>query len=122
MKIRQCKSAVGQGRVAVSGWVHRLRAQGKELMFLVLRDGTGFLQCTLTGKLCQTYDAIMLTLESTVTIFGKIVPVPEGKEAPGNIELQADYWELVQQAPSGDDAFSNRINAVKFMLHSIYLY
>lgn len=49
IKIRQAVEKRGE-RVRVFGWVHRLRVQGA-MIFVVLRDGTGFLQCVLTGKL-----------------------------------------------------------------------
>lgn len=39
-------------KVRLFGWVHRLRQQ-KDLTFLVLRDGTGYLQCVLSGKLVR---------------------------------------------------------------------
>lgn len=88
-------------RVKVFGWVHRLRKQGKNLMFLVLRDGTGFLQCVLNDKLCQTYDAVILATEATVAVYGKVQSVPEGKQAPRNVEMVVDYWEVYGHSPAG---------------------
>ncbi|KAJ1680013.1 asparagine--tRNA ligase [Spiromyces aspiralis] len=97
-------------RVVVQAWVKSRRDQGKDMMFLVLRDGTGYLQCVLTGKLCHTYDALTLTLESTVTVYGTVNQLPEGKTAAGNVELVVDYWEVIGKAPSGEDAYSSLFN------------
>lgn len=50
-KIKGLKALRGQ-RVRVSGWVHRLRAQ-KAASFIVLRDGTGYVQTVLSGKIVR---------------------------------------------------------------------
>jgi len=99
-KIADAKNYVDK-RIVVQAYIHRLRQQGKNLMFWVLRDGTGYLQTILSGKLCQTYDAITLNTEATVTVYGTIKKVPEGKSAPGGVELDVDYWELISNAPPG---------------------
>ncbi|KAJ7456489.1 asparaginyl-tRNA synthetase [Mycena latifolia] len=96
-------------RVRVFGWVHRLRVQ-KGLIFIVLRDGTGYLQALLSGTATQTYEALTLSLESSVELVGTLQAVPEGKTAPGGHELVVDYWRLIGGSPSGEDAFSNKLN------------
>ncbi|KAG8456788.1 hypothetical protein GDO86_002537 [Hymenochirus boettgeri] len=100
VKIRDLEAYRGQ-RVKVFGWVHRLRRQGKTLMFIVLRDGTGYLQCVLSDQLCQCYNGLVLSTESTVAVYGTLNLVPDGKQAPGGHELSCDYWELIGLAPAG---------------------
>eukprot|EP00842_Homolaphlyctis_polyrhiza_P001118 jgi/Hompol1/2006/HPOL_005310-RA len=112
IKIRDTTAHRGR-RVKISGWVHRLRVQGKDIMFIVLRDGSGFLQCVLNGKMCHTFDALTLTVESTVTIHGVLQEVPAGKSAPGGHELICDFWSVIGKAPGGDEAFGNKLNTVR---------
>ncbi|CAH8651461.1 unnamed protein product [Schistosoma rodhaini] len=95
-KIRDVQTLYHQ-RVCVYGWVHRIRRQSKTLMFIILRDGTGFLQCVFSNNL----DAITLSPESTVEVYGVVKQLPSGKSAPGGIELVADGWAIIGKAPAG---------------------
>lgn len=121
IKIKETNAEVTD-RIKVSGWVHRLRHQGKTLMFIVLRDGTGFLQCVLNGTMCQTYDAVLLNTEATVTVYGKIQAVPEGKKAPRNCELIVDYWQVVGHSPAGGaDNILNEESSVDIQLDNRHM-
>ncbi|XP_039400746.1 asparagine--tRNA ligase, cytoplasmic isoform X1 [Mauremys reevesii] len=121
VKIRALEEHRGQ-RVKVFGWVHRLRRQGKNLMFLVLRDGTGFLQCVLSDELCQCYNGVILSTESSVAVYGTLNLVPEGKQAPGGHELSCDYWELIGLAPAGGaDNLINEESDVDVQLNNRYM-
>lgn len=95
-------------RVVVSGWIHRLRLQ-KSKAFIVLRDGTEYAQVLLSGDLADAYQTSTLTTELTITVYGTVTKLPEGKTGPQGIEIVADYYEIVGLAPSGDDAFSNKV-------------
>jgi asparaginyl-tRNA synthetase len=105
IKIRDTTSHRGV-RVAISGWIHRLRQQ-KNMIFITLRDGTGLLQCILADRLTETYDALTLTLETTITLHGEIRELPAGAHAPGGHELIVDYYTVVGKAPGGDEAITN---------------
>lgn len=107
-KIYELKQLQKQ-RVRVSGWVDSIRSQG-EMMFVDLRDGYGYLQCVLSGKMCKIYEALTLTLESTVEMFGVLQPVMEGKTAFDGHELIVDYWQLLFAAPSGEESIQNKFN------------
>ena len=61
----------------------------------------------------QSYQALTLTLESSVELVGTLQEVPQGKTAPGDHELSVDYWRVVGAAPGAEDAFTNRLNEVK---------
>jgi asparaginyl-tRNA synthetase len=98
IKIRDCSKYENQ-KVKLYGWVHNVRIQSKNLWFIVLRDGTGFLQCILTGNLIKTINAVELRRETSICISGKLVKPPSDKIVPGGFELQSDYWQLIGKSP-----------------------
>ena len=114
-KIKYIKA--DDGRVKVFGWVHRLRKQG-QLFFFILRDGTGFLQCVLSGKLTQTVSALTIHCEASVMIIGQI---NKDERAPGGFELVADYWELVGNAPADFETLVSKDSSPDILLDNRHL-
>ena len=99
----------GRGsRVRVTGRVHRLRTQ-KDVIFLTLQDGYGFLQCVFTGDLTKTHDALTLTQETAIEIYGEMWEVPQGQRAPDDRELHADYYRIIGKAAGGKEAITTRV-------------
>ncbi|KAI9809538.1 MAG: hypothetical protein M1827_006773 [Pycnora praestabilis] len=97
----------GRGsRIRISGWIHRLRRQ-KDVIFVTLRDVHGHLQCVLTGDLAKTYDALTLTQETTITIYGEMWECPPKQHAPDDRELHADYFEIIGKAVGGEEAITS---------------
>lgn len=96
-------------RVRVLGRVHRLRSQ-KDVIFLTLADGYGFLQCLLTGELVKTYDAMTLTLETSLEIRGEMRAVPPKQHAPDNRELHADFFTVIGRAAGDKEAITTRVS------------
>ncbi|KAL8999076.1 MAG: hypothetical protein Q9169_001964 [Polycauliona sp. 2 TL-2023] len=101
----------GRGsRVRVTGRVHRFRSQ-KDVIFLTLQDGYGLLQCVLTGDLTKTYDAMTMTLETSLEIYGEMWEVPPKQHAPDDRELHADYYEVIGKAAGDKEAITTRVAA-----------
>jgi asparaginyl-tRNA synthetase len=97
--INELRAHVGQ-TVELRGWVYNTRSGGK-IRFLILRDGTGYLQC-VAGAADVTPEAFDLlghvAQESSVIVTG----IPrEDKRAPGGVELTLKSLTLV----GGADGF-----------------
>ncbi len=94
--VNELKSYIGE-KVTLKGWVYKLRNIGK-IWFLVLRDGTGLLQCVVV-KSDVSEDVFekehKLTQESSVIVTGT---VREEKRAPGGVELGVSDIDIVHVA------------------------
>ena len=101
----------GRGsRVQVTGRIHRLRAQ-KDVIFMTIQDGYGYLQCVLTGDPAKTYDALTLTLETSIDLYGEMWEVPPGQHAPDDRELHVDYFRVIGKAAGDKEAITTRVAA-----------
>jgi len=78
-------------RVALAGWVHRVRSLGN-VTFVLLRDRSGLVQCVFEpGRPARN-----LTAESVVRLEGLAVEEPR---ASGGVEVRADRLEVLAAAP-----------------------
>ncbi|KAJ5174117.1 uncharacterized protein N7500_002048 [Penicillium coprophilum] len=108
VKLRTPESDEAGTRVRVLGRVHRARAQ-KDVVFLTLTDGYGYLQCVLTGDMVKTYDIMTLTLETSMSIHGEMRAVPPKQHAPNDRELHADFFEIIGKAAGDKEAITTRV-------------
>ena len=85
------------GRVEIRGWVTHRRSSGK-VQFLVLRDGSGVIQCVAGVKDLaeREWDACArLGQESAVVVRGVL---RADARAPGGVELGMDHLRVVSEA------------------------
>lgn len=78
-------------KVTVRGWVYRKR-EGKELIFLLIRDSTGVIQCTVKKSSACWNEAQKLTIESSLSLEGV---AREDKRAPGGYEISAENLNII---------------------------
>lgn len=108
VKLRANDSDTPGTRVRVLGRIHRLRAQ-KDVIFITLTDGYGYLQCVLTGDLVKTYDAMTLTIGTSMAIHGEMRAVPPKQHAPNDRELHADFFTVIGRAAGDKEAITTRV-------------
>lgn len=83
--------------VTLRGWLYNRRSSGK-VMFLMLRDGTGVIQCVATRsslgeELFRKLDS--LNQESSLTVTGTVT---KDRRAPGGYEIQVSSANVVAEA------------------------
>ncbi len=83
--------------VTIRGWVYNKRAGGK-IRFLIVRDGTGLLQCVIvksnvTDEVFASFEA--LSQESSLEVTGM---VRSDERAPGGFEMEVRELKIVNVA------------------------
>jgi asparaginyl-tRNA synthetase len=78
-------------KIAIRGWVYRKR-EGKQTIFLVIRDSTGVIQCTVKAESPAWSDAEKLTIESSLSLEGT---VKQDQRAPGGYEVSVDKISVI---------------------------
>ena len=78
-------------KVAIRGWVYRKR-ESKQTIFLLLRDSTGVIQCTVKADNPAWQDAEKLTIESSLLLEGT---VKQDKRAPGGYEISVEKVSII---------------------------
>ena len=105
--------------IKIQGWLYNKRSSGK-LHFLILRDGTGYLQCVFfKGNVSEdVFDmAGKLGQESSIEITGK---VKEDKRAPGGFEL--DVTDLKVISETHDYPITPKEHGVEFLMDYRHLW
>ncbi len=97
VRIAELSSHVGSS-VTVQGWVTTTRSSGK-IAFVVLRDGTGYLQGVLSKKEVPeaTWERFAtLVLETSVALTGTVRAEPR---APGGYEMHLSEVQVIGASP-----------------------
>lgn len=116
--IKDLSEHVGKS-VTLKGWLYNKRSSGK-LQFLVLRDGTGLLQCVIfKGNVTEEEFEIAAAIsqESSFEITGT---VKEEKRAPGGFELDASELKLISQAQ--EYPITPKEHGVEFLMDNRHLW
>ena len=77
--------------VSIRGWIYRKR-EGKKTIFLIVRDASNIVQCTVKTDDPSWVQAEKVTIESSVMITGT---VKQDKRAPGGYEIAVEKLSII---------------------------
>ena len=106
--------------VTLKGWIYNFRSSGA-IMFLQLRDGTGFCQCILNKKDVSEekwQEAQKVAIETSIEITGLVTEHPKH---PGEFELQVKDFKIYQ-IPSEEYPISKKEHGPEFLLDNRHLW
>lgn len=105
--------------VTISGWVTNQRS-GKGIEFIILRDGTGYVQCIAAAQDLDESSfevAKSLTQESSIEITGKVV---KDEKQIGGFEIHVTGLRLIGE--SIDYPISNKEHGIEFLMERRHLW
>ncbi len=108
-----------EGKVSLHGWIANKRSSGG-IQFIFLRDGTGFVQCTMkkdkVGE--KIFEGVeKLPVESAVEMEGT---AKSDKRAPGGFEVSVEKIKILSEA-GGDFPITKKSHGLKFLLDNRHL-
>lgn len=121
IRIEDISQHVGQ-EVRLQGWIHNRTDKGR-LQFLLIRDGSGYAQCTVFKKevdprLFEMAQA--LTQESSVVVSGVVRQDARAPGLPGGYEVGVADLQLVQAAR--DYPIQPKEHGVEFLMDNRHLW
>ena len=105
--------------VTVRGWVATTRSSGK-IAFVVLRDGSGYLQAVLSKKELapEVWDTFgKLTQETSIEVTGVVHP---DARSPGGVELQTTDLTII--GPSVDFPITPKEHGIAYLFEHRHLW
>jgi len=122
IRAEQIAAHVGE-EVTLRGWVYNRTHKGK-LVFLLVRDGYGFVQCVVFNKdvpeeVFET--AVHIPQESSLIITGVVRADPRAPGIPGGFELGVTGLEVVQEVTE-EYPIALKEHGVDFLLDNRHLW
>jgi len=105
--------------ISISGWLYNKRSSGK-LRFLVLRDGSGYLQCVffkgnVSPEVFELTDRV--GQESSITVTGVVKEEPR---APGGYELDGINLEVIYE--THEYPITPKEHGIEFLMDNRHLW